>query len=70
MLNMADEPQDLLTTADVADIVGKSIPTVNRWASEGRLPFAHKLPGQRGAYLFRRTDVEALVQRSDDGAVA
>lgn len=59
--HMASNLPDLITTAEVAEILGKSVPTVNRWAAEGRLQPAQKLPGQRGAYLFRRADVEALM---------
>ena len=55
---------DLLTTAQAAEIVGRSVPTVNRWAAEGILTPAQKLPGLRGAYLFRRSDVEALSQET------
>ncbi len=41
-------------------MLGRSVPTVNRYALSGRLPFAQKLPGDRGAYLFHRADVEAF----------
>lgn len=56
LLNMSD----LLTTAQAAEIVGKSVPTVNRWAAEGVLTPAHKLPGRTGAYLFERAEVERV----------
>lgn len=55
-------PDDLLTTAEVAEILGKSVPTVNRWAVEGKLTPARKLPGLRGPHLFYRADVEALTE--------
>lgn len=54
---------DLLTTAQVATILERPIATVNRWAVEGKLPVAHKLPGRTGANLYRRDDVDALVER-------
>lgn len=54
-------PDDLLTTAEVARIVGRSVPTIHRWVESGRLPTARKLPGIRGARLFRRSDVDALL---------
>lgn len=51
---------DLLTTAQVADILGKSVPTVNRWAVEGVLTPVQKLPGRTGAYLFDRAEIERV----------
>lgn len=54
---------DLLTTAQVAKILGKSIPTVNRYATSGELVSARKLPGLRGAYLFTPQAVEAFRAR-------
>lgn len=46
-------------------MLGKSIRTVQRLADSGNLRVAHKLPGPNGAYLFERTDVEALLADSD-----
>lgn len=51
---------DLLTTAQVAILLGKSVRTVNRMAESGALPIAMKVPGKTGAYLFRPEDVDAL----------
>lgn len=59
---------DLLTTAQVAKILNRAIPTVNKYATTGELPHAHKLPGLRGAYLFRREDVEAYRARKSVAA--
>jgi excisionase family DNA binding protein len=50
----------LLSTAQVAELLGKSTATVKRMALAGTLPPAMKLPGETGAYLFRVEDVEAL----------
>lgn len=47
----------LLTTAEVADLLGVSIPTVNRWVRDGRLTPSQKLPGVRGANLFHADDI-------------
>lgn len=52
---------DLLTSAEVAEALDRPVATVNRWALEGRLPVAKKLPGRTGANLYRRSDVEALL---------
>ena len=51
---------ETITTAEAAEILGKSVATVNRLALLGRLKPERKLPGRTGAYLFRRKDVERL----------
>ena len=61
---------DLLMTAQAAEIVGKSVPTINRWAAEGVLPPAQKLPGRTGAYLFERSEVERVRDEYAAGAEA
>lgn len=53
--------EQLMSTAEVATLKGVHPTTVNRWVQAGRLPIAHKAPGIRGANLYRRADVEALV---------
>jgi len=53
---------DLLSTAEVADLLGASVATVNRWAASGKLPVAHALPGIRGARLFARSDVLVILE--------
>lgn len=58
MLPVSEATADLLTTAEVAVLLGKAIPTINRWAATGQLPVALRLPGRTGANLFRRSDVE------------
>ncbi len=50
-------PKPLLSTAETADRLGRSISTVTRLAESGRLPIAHRMPGKTGAMLF---DVEAV----------
>lgn len=61
---------DLLTTAQVATLLGKSVPTINRWAAEGILEPTVKLPGATGANVFRRSDVEALLSPSEPEGAA
>jgi excisionase family DNA binding protein len=51
----------LLTATQAAVILGCSRWTINRWAAEGKLKEAQKLPGYCGARLFRRSDVERLL---------
>ena len=55
---MTDE---LLPTKAVAALLGRSVATINRWAQEGRLVPALEMPGDTGARLYRRSDVEALL---------
>lgn len=51
---------DLISTAEAAELAGVNIATINRLAASGKLPTAHKLPGRTGARLYRRSDIEAL----------
>lgn len=55
---------DLLTAPEAGAIIGRSGRTVIRMAEAGKLPVAQKLPGVNGAYLFRRSDVEALLSEA------
>lgn len=59
MGNSAPDEVDFLTTAQVADLTGWSVTSINRWALSGDLP-ARKLPGRTGAYLFDRAVVESF----------
>jgi len=59
---------DLLTTAQVAKMLEKSIPTINRYATSGELASAVKLPGLRGAYLFTPEAVEDFRARKSVAA--
>ncbi len=52
---------ELLPTATVAELLGKTVTTINRWVLEGKLIPAVDMPGRTGARLFRRSDVEALL---------
>ena len=53
------EPDDLLTTAEVAALARVDISTVARWARDGQLLPAQKTPG--GHRRFRRSDVLAAL---------
>lgn len=57
---------DLVTTQQAAEIVGKHIRTIHRFVADGTLVPAVKVPGQTGAYLFRRADVTALPTKQAD----
>lgn len=53
-----------VTSAQACDLLGGiDRSTLNRWVQRGRIKPTRKLPGLRGAYLFRRSDVEALRDR-------
>ena len=56
---MRNEP-DLLSVAEVAELLDKSVRTVHRMIQDGRL-VATKLPGHTGAYVIRREDVPEQV---------
>lgn len=60
MQNDTQTDNDLLTTAVVAQMLYKDVSTISRMVARGDLVPAVKVPGKRGAYLFRRSDVEAL----------
>ena len=51
---------ELLTTAEVAERLGTTPRTVNRWASSGRLAVALRLPGVTGPNLFDPEVVDAF----------
>ena len=51
--------EELLSTVEVAALVGVTRPTVSRWVTQGLLVPATRLPG--GRMKFRRADVDALV---------
>ena len=46
-----------IPTAEVARLLGVNVKTVTRWAADGTLPSAYKLPGLRGPYLFDPAEV-------------
>lgn len=54
---------DLIGTAEASEILGLSQRTVKRLALAEVLPFAMKMPGETGAYLFQRDDVLAYQER-------
>lgn len=60
--NAVMEPK-LLTTMQVAKRLGKSRRTVHRMASTGHLPVAHKLPHERGAYLFDAAAIDRMAAK-------
>ena len=58
-----NEQPELIGSAEAARILGKSPRTVHRLVEAGNLTPAMTAPGGRaGAFLFRRSDVEALAK--------
>lgn len=55
--------EDLLTSSQVGDILGKSARTVSRLAQTGELPHAARMAAGNGIYLFRRSDVDAYAAK-------
>ena len=49
---------DLIGSAETAAVLGIDRSTLSRWISSGRIKPAMQLPGDSGAYLFHRADVE------------
>lgn len=51
---------ELLTSTQAGQLLGKSGRTVVRMSQKGLIKPATQLPGVNGALLFRRSDIEAL----------
>lgn len=58
----------LLSTAEAAEALGRSVTTINRWADTGVLPVTFKAPGIRGPRFFATADVEKLRTESQVAA--
>ncbi len=54
----------MLSAAQVAEMLGKSLRTVQRMAEAGDLP-AEKMPGQTGAWLFDAATIDYLTRRAE-----
>ncbi len=55
------ERDDLLTSTQAGVVIGKSGRTVLRKMQSGEIEPVTRLPGTKGAFLFKRADVERLV---------
>lgn len=51
---------DLVSTAEAAEVLGINVATLNRWAVAGRIQPAFTGPGKTGARMFARADIERL----------
>ena len=54
---------ELLTTGDVAKMIGRSARTVSRLVKDGEIPYAERLTAANGIYLIRRSDVIDFLAR-------
>lgn len=58
--------ENLVGTAEAAQMLGKSPRTVHRLVSSGQLAPALTAPGGfKGVFLFNRSDVEALAAKKE-----
>ncbi|MPZ73994.1 MAG: helix-turn-helix domain-containing protein [Nitriliruptorales bacterium] len=58
-----DQTQRLLTTVQVADLLGLNLRKVQRMAESGELPVAQKMPGPFGRYVFDAPVIEAIARQ-------
>ena len=59
---------ELLTTGDVAKMIGRSARTVSRLVKDGYIPYAERLSAANGIYLIRRSAVIDYLARQNEGA--
>lgn len=51
---------DLIGAAEAAEVIGIDRSTLTRWVAAEKITPALRMPGQSGAMLFRRAEVQAL----------
>lgn len=61
---------DLLTSVEAVAILQCDRSSISRWVASGRLTPVRKLPGQTGAFLFDKSDIEALRDELKSEALA
>ena len=66
----APMPNDEITTREALDILGLAHPSsITHLVAEHKLKPSRRMPGKRGAYLFRRAHIERLRdERAASGA--
>lgn len=59
---------DLIGSREAAQILGVSVPTLNRRAVAGDIPAEQRTPGRRGVRMFDRALIERLAaeDRAED----
>lgn len=58
-VDSAEDPQPVLDTGGVAELLGMNVQVVRRLAREGKIP-AYRLPGGRAFRFFREEVLEWL----------
>jgi excisionase family DNA binding protein len=61
-------PSDLIGSVEAAELLGVDRSVLTRLVQSGKLARAHKLPGENGAALYNRSDVEALAATRTEAA--
>ena len=61
------ETRRLLSTAQVADLLGRSIRTVQRMAESGEIR-AEKMPGLTGGYVFDAAAVDDYIEEQREAS--
>ncbi len=61
---------DLIGVAEASQLTGLDKRTLHRKVDSGELIPVTKLPGLRGAYIFNRADIEALLTEGTDRRTA
>jgi excisionase family DNA binding protein len=57
---------DLMTTAQVCDVLKRDHRTIRRMIEAGRIAVVQKLPGERGAYLFDPGEIRRVAAELAD----
>lgn len=62
MHNHVSMPQatEIIGADEASDILGIDRSTLTRWVTAEKVTPLQKLPGEKGAYLFRRAHIEKL----------
>lgn len=61
---------DLIGADEAARVAGVNRRTITKWADDGVLPVATRLPGGTGARLFDRLDVVRIAKERRDARLA
>lgn len=57
---MATNPSSFIGSTEACRLLDVDKSTLTRWVADGTITPAHKNPGRNGAFLFARSDIEAL----------
>jgi excisionase family DNA binding protein len=59
---MSKTPTSLCNPTEAAKILGVSRATMGRMLQDGRMPYVQKMPGQTGAYVLSRAEVNEMAK--------